>query len=220
MQNQYKKPIAIVGAGGQGREVLQLLRQINQVTPTWECIGWFDDGIDKGTLINGLPVLGDTDTLNAWTEPLAVVIAIGFPAIKAKVVRQIGSHPQLSFPVIVHPSVLWEPETVHIGRGTIVTQGCRMTVAVNVGEFVLLNIGTILTHDVVIGNYCSLMPSVNISGAVVVEEGCYIGTGTQIIQGLRIGTQSTIGAGSVVIRDIPPYSTAVGVPAKVVKSHR
>lgn len=209
-------PIAIFGAGGQGREILQLLRQINAVTPRWECIGWFDDGVPKGEVIAGLPVLGGVNELNAWPTTLAVAMAIAWPTTKAKVVGLINND-KLSFPVLIHPSVDVEEAEVSIGEGTIITQACRFTVNIRLGRFVLLNLGTILTHDVVIEDYCSIMPSVNVSGAVEVGSSTYVGTGVQIIQLLKIGAQSIIGAGSVVTRDIPANCTAVGVPAKVIK---
>ncbi|MCB0598865.1 MAG: acetyltransferase [Lewinellaceae bacterium] len=213
-----KQKIAIYGAGGQGREVLQLIRQANAVQLRWECIGWFDDGLPRGGQVAGLPVLGGMADLNAWEEPLHLAIAIGWPAVKKKVLRKIQNE-QLSFPILIHPSVALEPEEVAIGEGTIITQGCRFTVNIRIGRFVLLNLGCILTHDCVIGDYCGLMPSVNISGEVVVEDGAYLGTGVQVIQQRRIGADSIIGAGAVVTRDIPAGCTAAGVPARVVKFH-
>ncbi|MCB9294294.1 MAG: acetyltransferase [Lewinellaceae bacterium] len=212
-------PIAIYGAGGQGREVLQLIRQINAGQPQWDCIGWFDDGLEKGSTVAGLPILGGMAELNAWPEPLHLAIAIGWPAVKKKVLQK-AENEWLSFPTLIHPSVILEPGEVSIGEGTIIAQGCRFTVNIHVGSFVLLNLGCILTHDCVIGDFCGLMPSVNISGEVVVEEGAYLGTGVQVIQQRRIGAWSVIGAGAVVLEDIPDGCTAVGVPARVVKSPR
>ena len=58
------------------------------------------------------------------------------------------------------------------------------------------------------------MPTVNISGEVLMEECVYVGTGAKIINQINIGSNSIIGAGAVVTKDIPPNSTAVGIPAK------
>lgn len=206
--------IAIFGAGGQGREVLQLLRHINQQELQWKCIGWFDDGIEKGTIIDGLPVLGGLKEINAWEQPLSIAMAVAWPSTKRKIVQLI-SNPLITFPTLIHPTVSIDTDEVNIGQGSIITQGCLFTINIELGQFVLLNLGCVLTHDVKVGDYCSVMPSVNLSGAVVLEEGAYIGTGVQVIQLLTIGKDSIIGAGSVVINDIPANSTAVGVPAKV-----
>ncbi len=214
-----KQPIAIIGAGGQGRETLQLLRQINAVQPVWDCIGWFDDGLPAGSSVAGLPVLGGTAELNAWQEPLAVAVAIGWPAVRKKAVEKIANE-RISFPTLIHPSAALDPEEVAIGEGTVITQGCRFTVNIRIGRFALLNLCCILTHDCTIGDYASLMPSVNISGEVVVEEGAYLGTGVQVIQQRRVGAWSVIGAGAVVIKDIPAGVTAVGVPAVPSSTHK
>ena len=48
-----------------------------------------------------------------------------------------------------------------------------------------------------------------------IEQGCLIGIGAVVLNGVRVGTGSIIGAGAVVAKDVPPYSLVVGVPAKV-----
>jgi acetyltransferase-like isoleucine patch superfamily enzyme len=50
-----------------------------------------------------------------------------------------------------------------------------------------------------------------------VGEGTHIGAGAVVIPSIRIGKWCTIGAGTVVIRDIPDYATAVGNPARIIK---
>jgi acetyltransferase-like isoleucine patch superfamily enzyme len=55
---------------------------------------------------------------------------------------------------------------------------------------------------------------------VRIGAGCYIGAGATIIDRVTIGEWSTVGAGAVVVGDLPPFVTAVGVPAKVIKRHQ
>ena len=69
-------------------------------------------------------------------------------------------------------------------------------------------------------DYVSIMPGVNIAGCVFLAEGCYLGTGCSIVQGKNVGKYAKVGAGAVVIEDVPPYSTVVGVPAKVVEKKK
>lgn len=209
--------IAIVGAGGQGKEVLQLIRQINEEHPSWNCIGWFDDGLRADLLIDGLPVLGGLAELNEYKKELALHIAIGWPATKRKVVEQI-TNPNIYYPTLIHPEVGIEHKRVQVGEGTMIAKGSLLTLDITIGKHVLVNLGTVLTHDCEIGDYTGLMPSVNISGEVKVGRACYIGTGAQIIQQKKVGDNSIIGAGAVVIHDIPPDCTAVGVPARIIKS--
>ena len=74
-------------------------------------------------------------------------------------------------------------------------------------------------HDTIIKDFASFMPSVNISGEVLIEEKVYVGTGAKIINQLQIGKGTIVGAGAVVSKTLPAYCTAVGIPAKPIKFH-
>ena len=56
-------------------------------------------------------------------------------------------------------------------------------------------------------------------GPVIIESHVWIGEGVAVMPGVRIGHHSVIGANAVVTHDIPPYSVAAGVPARVIKSY-
>lgn len=86
-----------------------------------------------------------------------------------------------------------------------------------IGKHVLINLTCTIGHDVQMGDYCSVMPGVNISGNVTLEEGVYIGTGAKILNNVTIGARTIVGAGAVVTKSLPPDCTAVGVPARIVK---
>jgi sugar O-acyltransferase (sialic acid O-acetyltransferase NeuD family) len=208
------KEIAIIGAGGFGREVAWLINDINQVKPQWNLVGFVDDDPElNGQTIAGLPVLGNL----AWLakQQLAVVCAIGNPLVKRKVLQQLADS-QNTYPILIHPSVLMSDD-VRIGEGTIICAGNILTVNIDLGKHVILNLSCTIGHDAVIKDYCSLMPGIRLSGNTVLEEAVHIGTGSSIIQGITIGRNAVIGMGSVVIKDIPNNSTAVGVPARVIK---
>lgn len=210
------KKIAIFGAGGFGREVAMLIEQINQQKVTWELIGFFDDGVSQRTRIFGYPVLGGANELNQYKDKLFVVFAIGNPDIKRNVISTINNS-ALLFPVLVHPNVLLGKDTT-IGKGSIITAGNILTVNVKVGEHVILNLACTIGHDVVIGNYSTVMPGANISGKVEIGERVMIGTGAKVIHELSVGSSTKVGAGAVVVKSLPAACTAVGVPAKVIKT--
>ncbi|WP_210463487.1 MULTISPECIES: acetyltransferase [Rufibacter] len=215
--NTVKQRIAIVGAGGLGREVLMLLLQINQATPKWEIVGFYDDAPSAHPTICGYPYLGTVDQLNDTETPLCVAIAIGNCAAKTDVADRLLS-PLLKFPVLVHPSVLCNPEQKnHFGEGTIICQNCILTNNVTLGRHVLLNLACTIGHDAIIGDFCSLMPQVAVSGCVRLGAGVYGGTNSTILQNKKVGDFTTIGAGAVVNEDLPSYCTAVGVPARIIK---
>ena len=213
------KDIAIFGVGGFGREVLTLIQDINKVEPTWNVIGFFDDGHEVGYESHGLRVLGGTKQLSEWKTPLAVTIAIGTPTIKKAILDRINN-PIIEYPTLIHPSVIiGDKDYVKIGKGCIFCAYTVITCDIEVGDFDILNLSCTLGHDTVVKDYCAFMPTCNIRGECVIEEGVYCGTGVKIINLTSIGEWTIVGAGAVVAKPLPAKCTAVGVPAKPIKFH-
>jgi sugar O-acyltransferase (sialic acid O-acetyltransferase NeuD family) len=212
------KNIVIVGAGGFGREVKTLIDSVNQIDPIYNFRGYYDDGFTKGTLINNFEVLGGISDLNAVNAPIEVAIAIGTPMIKKNILSQLDNK-NIQYPVLIHPSVIYSNDDISIGKGSIICAGSILTCNINLGDFVILNLMCTVGHDTIIKDYASFMPSVNISGEVIINEGVYVGTGAKIINQLEIGENTIIGAGAVVSKSLPSNCTAVGIPAKIIKQN-
>ncbi|MBD2183657.1 acyltransferase [Planktothrix sp. FACHB-1355] len=108
---------------------------------------------------------------------------------------------------------------------------------IEIGDYTSIGPYTCMTgRDIKIGKYCLIAPHVGIFAnnhvftdptvpivqqghtykGIVIEDDCWLGSGVKVLDGVTIGRGSVIGAGAVVTKDIPPYSIAVGVPAKVV----
>lgn len=210
------KNIAIFGAGGFGREVKMLIDHINAVSSQWNFIGYFDDDFSNAVLIDETYRLGGMDALNAIHEKLYLVLAIGNPLVKRKILHKIHNR-HIHYPVLIHPNVVMGNSDVTIGDGCIICAGTILTVDIKIGKHVILNLACTVGHDTIIHDFCSFMPSVNISGEVLIEEAVYVGTGAKIINQLEIGAETVVGAGAVVSKSLPPKCTAVGVPAKPIR---
>lgn len=213
------KNIAIFGGGGFGREVKTIIDKINRITPnTYNFLGYYDDGIEKGEILNGFPVLGGLEELNEYKEKLSLVVSIGDPRIKLMIINKI-KNVKINYPNIIDPDSSISNDDVQIGKGCIICGGTIITCNIDIGNFVILNLMCTVGHDTVIEGYCSFMPSVNISGEVKIQAGVYVGTGAKIINLLEIGENSIVGAGAVVSKSLPANCTAVGIPAKPIKFH-
>lgn len=207
------KKIYIVGSGGFAREVAWLIEDINEKNPTWEIMGFIDENeANISKELNGYRVLGNLEYLNKQ-ERAYVTIAIGTGEVREKISTKIKNH---EFPVLVHPSVMLS-KFVNIGEGTIICAGSIVTTNIDIGNHVIINLDCTIGHDANLKNYTTILPSVNISGNVIVGERTMIGTGSAVIQGLSIGSDTIIGAGAIVVKNIPDNCTAVGNPAKPIK---
>ncbi len=212
------KDIVIIGAGGFGREVKTIIDAINLIEPTYNFKGYYDDGFVKGTLINNYQILGGISDLNNLNLSIEVVIAIGTPSVKKNIILQLKNK-NIQYPILIHPSVICSIDSVFIGKGSIICAGSILTCNINLGNFVILNLMCTVGHDTIVKDYVSFMPSVNISGEVMINESVYIGTGAKIINKLEIGENTIVGAGAVVSTSLPSNCTAVGIPAKVIKQN-
>lgn len=208
--------IAIFGAGGFGREVACLLRKINEETPTWDFVGFYDDGLKKGTATDYGPVLGGMAELNAVDYPLSVVVAIGSPKSIKNVVEQIHN-PHIQFPNIISPDAKWlDAKSVKMGKGNVVAMGNYFSCNVQIGDFNMLVGFTTIGHDSTLGNFNCLMPGVRVSGNVTIGNNNIMGTGAIVLQGIAIGDEVTIGAGSTLMTNAKDGATYLGCPAKKV----
>lgn len=212
------KDIAIFGAGGLGREIALLIQQINEVTPTWNLKGFYDEQHFTKP-IDGFPYLGSLKELNANVSELHLVIGIGNCKFKRQVFERI-ENANIKFPVLMHPSVqLRGFQFCQVGEGSVIMQNVIMTTNVTLGRHVLVSPASTLAHDVEIADFCSLMYAVNLAGNVKLEKGVYIGTNATVIQLLEVGENSIVGAGAVVTRSLPANCTAAGLPARIIKTH-
>lgn len=207
------KDIVIAGAGGFAQEVKWLIDRINSAAPYWNFLGYIDNNAHDGD------VIGDDSYLLNYSRELHVAIAIADTGLRSSLADFYSGNRMLRFPNLTDPSVILS-ESVSIGVGNIMCAGSILTVGVEIGDFCIVNLDCTIGHGAVIEDFVTVNPGVNISGNVRLERGVNLGTGSQILQGRCVGMNTVIGAGSVVLRDIPNDCTAVGVPAKIIKDRR
>jgi len=201
------KNLVIVGNGGFAKEVKWLVDRINVKNTTWNFLGY----IDKDKYVKG--VIGNDEFLLSYKDKLAVALSIGTSYNRKRLYDLYKTNSNLYFPNLIDPDVLLS-ESVSMGIGNIICAGCIMTVDITVGNGNIINLDCTIGHDVIIDDFVTINPGANVSGNVHLQTCVEIGTGTQIIQGKTVGCGSRVGAGAVVVSNLPEYCTAVGMPAK------
>lgn len=205
---EFDPGLYVLGSGGHAKVVIATIEACGH-----KVMGLFDDDPrTHGKKILGVPVLGSIADVKNYPVKKAV-IGIGSNEVRAK----IASEYSLNWITLVHPEALIHP-TVKIGKGTVVFAKVVIQPDSVIGDHAIVNTGAIVEHDCHVGNLTHLCPGVVLAGGVGVGESCLIGTGTKVIPGKKIGQYCTLGAGSVVTKDIPEFSLAVGVPAEIKKT--
>ena len=218
------QPIVIVGSGGMGREVLQLVRDIETHSPgSWEFAGFLDEMTPAPELmvsVNahyvGRP--SDAKCLNDLPNNCAFAVAVG-SGIDRSVNFDLLCVAGLVPATLIHPAAV-VGSVVAMEPGQTVCAGTVITTNVQLGVGTQINMLCTVAHDVVLGDFVTLSPGAIISGGVTIGSFATIGSNASVIPGVTLGEGCTVGAGAAVIRDVEPGSTVVGVPARAIPRRR
>ena len=204
--------IVIIGAGGHGREALEIVRAINLRSPTFELLGVLDDAVGGGALLDrvGTSVIGPPERLAELDA--TYVIAVGSPVARKAVAERLGATTEEPA-VLIHPHAS-VGDDVELGPGCLLNAGSRVTTYTVLGRHVHLNTNATVAHDSRLDAYATVSPGANLAGTVHLGEGVFIGTNAAVLPGCSIGAWTVVGAGAVVIGDLPPGITAIGMPAR------
>ena len=205
--------LVIYGAGGLGREVAAMVCRINRRHQFWNLLGCVDDGVQDKTEVDGCPLLGGMDFIRNFGRPLDVALTIAKPSVKRRIFTELKECPHVHLPAIIDETSLL-PTDFSPGEGCIISPYCAISSNVRIGSCVFFNTGTLIGHDAVLGDFCSLMCHVDVAGNVNVGEDTLIGDHACILQGLRVGARATVGMGSIVMTPVPDDCTVLGNPAR------
>lgn len=212
------KPIVVLGTGGHGRETLEVIEAMNAERPRHEILGFLDDRpAVHGTTVAGLSVLGGREwLLQQSSRGIALAVGLGNPAPRAGAVDW-ALRNGLAIPRLIHPTCHRSSRSA-VADGVMLMAGARVSASVKVKAYAHVNVDCSLSHDCSLGPFATLGPGVHLAGGVTVEEGCHMGVGALAIPDVTVGAWSVIGAGAVVVRDVPPNSVVVGVPGRVTRT--
>jgi sugar O-acyltransferase (sialic acid O-acetyltransferase NeuD family) len=199
----------ILGGGGHAKVVIDTAFATGLFRP----VGVLDDDPGRlGAEVLGVPVRGAIDL--ATIERLGVehaVLAIGNNRVRAELAARLDG--RVTWVTLVHPSAVVAP-SARIGEGSVTFAGGVIQPDAVIGRHAIVNTAASIDHDCEIGDFAHIAPGVHLAGNVYVGAGAFLGIGSCAIPGSRIGEWATVGAGGVVIDDIPPGEIAKGVPAR------
>jgi sugar O-acyltransferase (sialic acid O-acetyltransferase NeuD family) len=203
--------IVIIGAGGHARMIRNIIQLQGHTV-----VGYLDDEPSLiGQRIDDVPVLGRIVTYQSYTYD-KMVLGIGSNPIRF-VLRtiQLKDIPIDYWHKAIHPTAVIGDFTT-IGVGTVIMAGVIINPGTEIGQHTIINTGAIVDHDCIVSDYVHIAPGVNLAGGIKIGTGTLVGIGTSVIPYQSIGSWSIIGAGAVIISDLPSNLTAVGVPAKII----
>ena len=212
------KKLVLLGAGGFGREVAaSILPFMNQREPSYELIGFIDDGeqYHTGMMIDGYPWLGRQEWILDHKDDVYCTCTIGSAKMKAAIQRKLTEQ-GVRFATLLGYYAYVAPYS-EIGPGSVLYGWTQVSVNCKIGAGVVLNDSVRIGHDVTIGDYTSIMPGTGISGGCVIGKEVDIGGHAYIVPGRKIGDGAKIAAGSIVFTNVRAGTTVLGNPAKRMK---
>ena len=210
--------LVLVGAGGHGRETLDVVEALVAGDPVGapRFEGFVADGADEGLLATrGATLLGPSGELDAVLERLGAGfhLAIGNGSVRARLDASVAPGRQDRAITLVHPAASIGGGN-DIGLGVLLAAGARVTTNVRLGRHTHLNVNAVVSHDCAVGDYVTISPGALVNGSATIEDRAFLGTGAIVLPGRRIGADAVVAAGAVVADDVPPGVTAKGVPAR------
>jgi UDP-perosamine 4-acetyltransferase len=203
----------ILGGGGHARVLIDSLLLVGQV----ELHGiLLPDESQWGSDVFGVPVLGGDELLPSLAAQGVDSFVVGLGSVGDSSIRKrlfrYGLDQGLDVLSVCHPKAILSPRARY-GRGGQFLPGSIVNAGAVIGENVIINSGAIIEHDCQIGDNVHVATGAHLSGTVIVGAGAHIGTGAVVRQGIEIGENALVGAGAVVVKNVPPDTLVIGVPA-------
>lgn len=211
--------MSLILIGAANPETIRMIAAIRRVNPKFSVRGFLDnDPAKHGAEFHGYPVLGGSECVSELAAQGAkfVNLITGSTAARYQVTRD-AIMQGATLANFIHPSI--DLTMTNLGMGLYIQESVVIQAEVEVGDNASIHIGAMVGHESRIGHSAFIAHAASISGSCEIGDGTFVGTNATILPRIRVGKWSIIGAGSVVTRDIPDYSVAVGNPARVIRSN-
>ena len=220
-RSHSKTVFGLYGAGGFAREVMPFAAEsiliAGGASPENEPRIYFVETSPEVKAVNGYPLVSEAEFFDLDCTQRFFNVAIGDSRVRERIARECIAKGATAISIKSPHSIIYDGN--EIGEGAILCAHTMITSNARIGRFFHCNIYSYVAHDCVIGDYVTFAPNVRCNGRVHIHDHAYIGTGAVIRQGsaatpLVIGEGAVVGMGAVVTKDIPPFTTVVGNPAR------
>lgn len=207
--------IAIVGAGGHGRVAMECLELSGLLLGE---VAFFDDRWETLSQVDGVPVCGPIAALAVDARFETVFVGIGDNRARRRITADLAAAGK-RFLTAIHPKTTISSRA-DLGEGAIAVAGTVVNRDARVGRGAILNTLCSVGHDCRIGDFAQISPGVNLGGGAVIEEGACLGIGAMVAPLAHVGAWTVVGAGSVVLKDLPSGWFCYGAPARPIRPMR
>lgn len=199
--------LLIIGASGHGKVVAEIASKMKR----WQTIAFLDD---NELLIEsmGLKVLGKSDGAKFYMDDYDIFVGIGNNGTREKIQDKLELEGAV-IPVLIHPSAIIGEEVL-LHSGTVVMAGVVINCCCNIGKGSIINTGSTIDHDNVLGDYVHISPGAHLAGTVSIGNKSWLGVGSIVSNNINITSDCIVGSGAVVVKDIAEPGTYVGIPVK------
>tara|TARA_B100001093_G_scaffold469682_1_gene490586 strand:+ start:1034 stop:1633 length:600 start_codon:yes stop_codon:yes gene_type:complete len=193
----------VIGTGGHAKVISDIL-----ILTNIKLAAYYDDRNIKTFLSKN--VFSPVKTI---PEASDTIIAIGNNRIRKRISM---AHPNLNYKIAIHPRSVID-RSVFIDDGSVIMASVTINHSTKIGKHCIINTSSSIDHDCNINDFTHISPGAVLCGGVHISEGAQVGANSVISPNIKIGKWATIGAGAVIINDIPEYAVVVGNPGKIIK---
>ena len=209
------KGIYIFSAGPGGRDIFQLIKDINKSKMTWNVLAYIDNNQDlTGKIIDGLTVLNPNQLQKTDNKDCYAVCGILDPSIREQIINKEIKKNKFKIPSLIHPNSVIADD-FNPSEGLIIFSGVNISYNVSIDKYVLISFSSLVGHDSKIGKFSSLLPGSIMDGKCQLGESSIIGSGAMLHPGVTVGKHSIIGMGTVLLDNIGDDLTETQMPRMI-----